>query len=632
MVWNFPPVWGQTQEPQSKLEPVHSSITVTEKISTEAPARITVLDGVQLRQLAGVNLDDRLRMVPGFALFRRASSLTAHPTTQGVSLRGIGSTGASRSLVLWDSIPVNDPFGGWVWWTRLAPEMIERTEVSRGASTSVFGDKAMGGAIALFSRPVEKRHLTANYEFGNRNTNSAGVGYMDLFATRGPQIAISGHGRAFTTNGYYIVPERNRGSIDTPAGVRFAAGNGRVDVLGAKNRFFLKSDILSEERANGTRLLNNSTSLGGISGHLYHERANDGVSLLGYHQRMEFRSSFSTILAGRNTERLTMNQTVPAEGTGGAAYWKHSSHAWNSMLGGDFLRASGTSIDSLVPTGKRIGGGTQFQRGYFGQWNARTGPANLYLGARHHFTDQGRQFFSPSAGAAVGRGRWRTRASMYRSFRAPTLNELYREFAAGTATTLPNNLLKPETVFGAEAGIDITGEMARFQFTAFRNSLGDLITNVTLSSTPGRIVRQRRNAGSALSRGVEADFRLRWRAWSADFQYLYADSKFATNFRLPQVPKHQGSAQVNYVKGSNLFSIGFRSSALQFDDDVNVFLLPGFATFHLTAQRHLRAGLYAAAAFENLFDREFLTGLSTVPNIGAPRLWRAGLRWDGKIF
>ena len=71
----------------------------------------------------GVSLDDRLRDIPGFSLLRRSSSLVAHPTTQGVSLRGIGSSGASRTLVLWDGIPVNDPFGGWVYWTRLLPPM-----------------------------------------------------------------------------------------------------------------------------------------------------------------------------------------------------------------------------------------------------------------------------------------------------------------------------------------------------------------------------------------------------------------------------------------------------------------------------------------------------------------------------
>src|ERR1043166_7639114 len=134
---------------ETKPEPLRTSITVTEKIQAETPANVSVMDKVDIEETPGTNLDDRLRDIPGFSLFRRSSSLVAHPTTQGVSLRGIGSSGASRTLVLWDGIPVNDPFGGWVYWTRFPPDEMARIELSRGASTSVFGDRAMGGAIAL---------------------------------------------------------------------------------------------------------------------------------------------------------------------------------------------------------------------------------------------------------------------------------------------------------------------------------------------------------------------------------------------------------------------------------------------------------------------------------------------------
>jgi outer membrane receptor for ferrienterochelin and colicin len=109
-----------------KIEPVKQSITVTERLSTEAPASIDVINKEQIEETPGVNLDDRLRMVPGFSMFRRSSSLAANPTTQGISLRGLGSSGASRTLLLWDGIPVNSPFGGWVYWTRLAPDDMER--------------------------------------------------------------------------------------------------------------------------------------------------------------------------------------------------------------------------------------------------------------------------------------------------------------------------------------------------------------------------------------------------------------------------------------------------------------------------------------------------------------------------
>lgn len=114
------------QTPPTTPEPVRSSITVVENVVTQTPANVSEVSAHDLAQTPGVNIDDRLREVPGFSLFRRTSSVVANPTTQGVSLRGIGSSGASRSLVLWDGVPMNDPFGGWVYWTRFPPEDLRR--------------------------------------------------------------------------------------------------------------------------------------------------------------------------------------------------------------------------------------------------------------------------------------------------------------------------------------------------------------------------------------------------------------------------------------------------------------------------------------------------------------------------
>src|SRR5688572_17480763 len=54
-----------------KPEPLHTTITVVEQVETEAPAFITVLDESEVRQQPGINIDDRLRSIPGFTLFRR---------------------------------------------------------------------------------------------------------------------------------------------------------------------------------------------------------------------------------------------------------------------------------------------------------------------------------------------------------------------------------------------------------------------------------------------------------------------------------------------------------------------------------------------------------------------------------
>ena len=582
-----------------------------------------MVDAAVIQQSAGVNMDDRLRRVPGFSLFRRSSSIVANPTTQGISLRGIGSSGASRTLLLWDGIPENDPFGGWIYWDRFAPQEMERVEVSRGASTSVFGDLALGGAIGMFSRPARATHFDAGYEGGSRNSHELSAGASHLWR----HVALSGYGRAFTTDGYFIVPTSVRGLVDHPAGVSFVAADTRLDFFGAADKLFVRFDLLAEHHENGTILQTNSTGLGSFAASYSHEWVHDQASLVGYYTQEGFRASFSSIGARRNSEQLTMLQTVPSDAIGSAALWRHAGSRWHVLAGADASRVEGTSTDRLFATGERVGGGSQLQHGVFGQADASLGPFSFYGGIRHSYTGRGGTFLSPSGGVSVGRGRLRARGSVYRAFRAPTLNELFREFRVGNAITQANPDLTPEKLFGAEAGFDFVGESTRASVTLYRNDLTGLITNVTLR-TGATIVRQRQNAAAALSRGLEANVRHTWNHWRGELAYLYADSKYVNGARIPQVPRHQGTGGVAYQRSRTLLSADLRSYSLQFEDDLNLFRLPGFASLQLAAEQRLAAGFSARASFENLLDREYVTGFSPTPTIGNPRLWRIGLRWE----
>ncbi|HEV8231304.1 MAG TPA: TonB-dependent receptor plug domain-containing protein, partial [Thermoanaerobaculia bacterium] len=126
------------REVRIALEPasVSDEVVVT---ATRSPARlggtaasVLVVTAGDLESSAAPTIDDVLRQVPGFALFRRSGSRTANPTSQGVSLRGTGASGASRAVVLADGVPLNDPFGGWVYWGRVPRASLERVEVLRG--------------------------------------------------------------------------------------------------------------------------------------------------------------------------------------------------------------------------------------------------------------------------------------------------------------------------------------------------------------------------------------------------------------------------------------------------------------------------------------------------------------------
>jgi outer membrane receptor protein involved in Fe transport len=208
---------------------------------------------------------------------------------------------------------------------------------------------------------------------------------------------------------------------------------------------------------------------------------------------------------------------------------------------------------------------------------------------------------------------------------------LYRQFRVGNIVTLANNALRLETLFGAEIGADYHMENGGIHVTAFRNSLNGLITNVTLTSTPTLITRQRQNTGDSESRGFEISIDRRWHEWRGEASYLYADSLYGTGFRIPQVPKSQGSAGASYEHGRLLASLSLRATSSQFDDDLNQFRLPGFVTVQAMIRERLIKNVSASLEVDNLVDRLYYTGYTPTPTIGSPRLIRVGIRWDGKL-
>jgi hypothetical protein len=163
--------------------------TRTETRLNDTAASVVTLSSAELEMTAAVTLDDALRQVAGFQLFRRAGSRTANPTTQGVSLRATGASGASRALVLADGIPLNDPFGGWINWGRVPRESVSRVEVLRGGFSHLYGSGALGGVVNILTRraaaPVVA--LEASYGSSARQTlRCSSVAGTDAGARRSP--------------------------------------------------------------------------------------------------------------------------------------------------------------------------------------------------------------------------------------------------------------------------------------------------------------------------------------------------------------------------------------------------------------------------------------------------------------
>ena len=131
--------------------------------AADAVFSVVQLNQTQLR--GAQRIDEALAATPGVALFRRTSSLSSNPTTQGITLRAIAPSGAGRALVTLDGAPLNDPFGGWVIWSQLAPESLDGADIVRGAGAGPYGAGALTGVIALRERD---NGLTADLSTGER--------------------------------------------------------------------------------------------------------------------------------------------------------------------------------------------------------------------------------------------------------------------------------------------------------------------------------------------------------------------------------------------------------------------------------------------------------------------------------
>ncbi len=298
----------------------------------ENATSVTILSGPDIEATAAFRLDDMLRQVPGFSLFRRTTSRSANPTTQGVSLRGLGASGASRALVLSDGFPLNDPFGGWVYWDRAPRESIQSLEVASGGASHLYGSDALGGVINIIRSPVNQDAVSLEAAYGNENSPDLSLAASK---TLGPwSFGIASE--LFRTDGYIAVPADLRGAVDTPVNSQDATGDVTVRrQFGDRGSIFVRGSVFGESRHNGTPLQTNSTTIRELDlGGNWDAHEIGAFQLRAYAGRQNLDQSFSSIAADRNTESLTRTQRVPAQQVGFSVQWQHSMGTRQNLVAG----------------------------------------------------------------------------------------------------------------------------------------------------------------------------------------------------------------------------------------------------------------------------------------------------------
>ena len=627
-------------------------------------------------------LDEALATVPAVSLFRRTSSLAANPTTQGISLRAIAPSGAGRTLVTLDGVPLNDPFGGWVIWSQLPTESIESLDIVRGAGAGPYGAGALTGVIQLRER---ERGGVLDASIAERGgARLAGSGGVDAGSVR-----LTGSVLYETSDGYVPVRGVAAGAADTPLDLEAKSASLRADLPLGEAALSLRAGAYEEDRGSGLAGARSTASGHVLSAAVARQATAEqaGWRLQAWRRESDFANTSVAVAADRETTTPANDQyETPSTGwgvnaalrgrreglSGGRAEWEvgadarfneGETHERFRYMVGDYTR-------------DRIAGGETSVAGVYGEGSLENGPWLFAGGLRLDGwkNENGRRLERDRATGAptldeadpersgevvsarlaarrmIGGG-WAARAAAYSGFRPATLNELHRPFRVGNDLTEANAGLVPETLQGIEVGLAFEGPISALTATLFWNRIDDAIVNVTIGEGPGTfpragfvpaggVLRQRQNAGTIEATGVEISARQTLRGGldligAVSITDARVDGGSAapqlTGLRPAQAPIWSASAGIDW-RASHRLSLAARAryESKRFDDDMNSRVLGAAVTMDVRADWRINdtASLWLAA--DNLFDADVQvseTGTG-VKGLAPPRTLRIGVRLD----
>lgn len=643
----------------------------------EAAFSVIRLDADDLR--AQQRLDEALATVPAVSLFRRNSSLAANPTTQGISLRAIAPSGAGRTLVTLDGVPLNDPFGGWVIWSQVPTESLSGLDIVRGSGAGPYGAGALTGVISL-----RERDAGSVLDASIAERSGARIGGSGATAV-GP-VRLVASGLYETSDGYVPVRGAAAGAADTRLDLEVRSAALRADLPLAAAVVSLRASAFEEDRGSGLAGARATASGNLLSATTAVQPRADrpGWRLQAWRRESDLANTSVAVSADRATTTPANDQyETPATGWGVNAALRRVAVSgiarveWE--LGADARFNEGETHELFryiagAFTRNRIAGGETSVAGLYAEGAWDSGPWLVAGGLRYDGwrnqnghrlerdlaaglptldeSDPDRSGQVVSARLAARRdigGGQALRLAAYTGFRPATLNELYRPFRVGNDLTEANAALEPERLTGFETGWSWTSDRASLTATAFWNRIEDGVVNVTLGQGPatfpragfvpaGGVLRQRQNAGTIEATGIELDGRFELSdALSLRAALSATDARVdggaqapqLTGLRPAQAPIWSAVAGLDWRPVDRLsLAADLRWESRRFEDDLNSRVLDAAGTVDVRAEWEMTPAATLWLAADNLLDAEVETAEAGtgVASFGPPRTLSVGVR------
>ncbi|RCW61118.1 TonB-dependent siderophore receptor [Halanaerobium sp. ST460_2HS_T2] len=154
------------QEEVMELDEIVVTASRYQESIMETPVSIEVIDQEEIEASNARNLADLLQDAGGVYI-KNFSGLTGK---KDVIIRGARQ---DQILYLLDGQPLNSPQDGVIRLEDIPISIIKRIEISKSASSSIYGANAMGGVINIVTQAADKDNETeVNFGFGSYNTQN----------------------------------------------------------------------------------------------------------------------------------------------------------------------------------------------------------------------------------------------------------------------------------------------------------------------------------------------------------------------------------------------------------------------------------------------------------------------------
>lgn len=640
------------------------SATLAQSTADDLGVSIDVIDREEIDASPASTVDELLRDIPGVQLPLSNQNYN-FPANPSVAIRGLGlGDNGTRTLVLIDGTPANGGFFGNVFWNRIPIEALESVEVIRGGGSGVHGAFAQGGTINLVTSGVDAGdRAEAELSYGSFDTINASLSTNTQLTENLNLGLFSGY---VESDGFFEVIRDQRDVLDQRTSYENETFRASLDYRAADNLdLFIRGGYYEQSQDGTTPISQSNTEVFDIvtGGDL--DLGHSSVKWRAFYQNEEFQTfnPANFVRFDRSSEFLGFTSLSESDDYG-------ASLAWTFELGG-ILRSASIGIDGRIIEGDNdaqtfrpdgslfldeVTVGKQESLGIYGELILDPTPnTDIVLNVRGDFFRNGdasrvangveedlptNKFEEISFRAAVNHhitDDLRVRGALYRSFRAPTLAELYRSFGTSTFQGRANELLDPETLFGGELGLTYLDSAGRrLEVTVFRNTVDDFVGSVPISFFPVFTL-QNTNLGETRSQGVEVIGELPiGQHLSLRAGYVYLDTEIRENpldedligNRIEGAPEntvHWG-IRVNDFHG---FNADFRGRYLssQFQDAGNETRLGSHTVFDIRVGYEVNDNIELFVAGENIFDEDYAaSAFSNLIQRGTPASVRGGVR------